>query len=180
MRLFFALWPPLATAQALHDWATVIQKDAGGRVTATENIHLTLAFLGDADPDKAIAAARRVRAARHDLPINSAKYVRRNEMVWVGPATMPPALQALVAQLHASLRAQSFMLEDRPFAAHVTLVRKARQPRAIAPLPAVEWPAEEFILVRSRTSSKGSTYEPVERFPLSAAAKAQGLPDKYP
>ena len=166
MRLFFALWPPLATAQALHEWATIVQQDAGGRVTATGNIHLTLAFLGDADPDKAIAAARAVRAGRHDLPINSAKYVRRNEMVWVGPAKMPSALDDLVTQLHASLKGQSFALEDRPFAAHVTLIRKARQPCSIPSLPTLQWPAEEFVLVRSRTSAKGSTYERIERFRL--------------
>jgi RNA 2',3'-cyclic 3'-phosphodiesterase len=174
VRLFFALWPPAATAQALADWAREVCSTSGGRVTATDNIHLTLAFLGDADPDKAIAAARRVRASRHHLPIDSAKYVRRNEMVWVGPATTPPALQDLVAQLHASLRAQSFTLEDRPFAAHVTLIRKARQPQSIPPLPRVEWPAKEFILVRSRTSSKGSTYEPVERFPVSGRNDKEG------
>jgi 2'-5' RNA ligase len=33
-------------------------------------------------------------------------------------------------------------------------------------LPKVDWPVTEFFLVRSRTSPKGSTYEPVERFPL--------------
>jgi RNA 2',3'-cyclic 3'-phosphodiesterase len=169
VRLFFALWPPPATAQALAAWAREVSATSGGRVTATENIHLTLAFLGDADPDKAISAARQVNAVCHSLAIDSAKYVRRNEMVWVGPAKMPPTLEDLVAQLHASLRAQSFALEDRPFAAHVTLIRKARQPRSIPPLPKVEWPADEFILVRSRTSSKGSTYEPVERFSLKKA-----------
>lgn len=169
MRLFFALWPPPATAQALAAWAREVSATSGGRVTATENIHLTLAFLGDADPDKAIAAARTVRALRHDLPIDSAKYVRRNQMVWVGPTTMPPALQDLVSQLHASLRAQSFTLEDRPFAAHVTLIRKSRQPRSIPALPKVDWPADKFVLVRSRTSSKGSIYESVERFFLKQA-----------
>jgi RNA 2',3'-cyclic 3'-phosphodiesterase len=184
VRLFFALWPPLATAQALAAWAREVSATSGGRVTATENIHLTLAFLGDVDPDMAISAARQVNAVCHSLPIDSAKYVRRNEMVWVGPAKTPPALEDLVAQLHgaktppaledlvaqlhAALRAKSFRLEDRPFATHVTLVRKARQPTSIPPLPKVDWPAGEFILVRSRTSSKGSTYEPVERFPLDA------------
>ena len=40
-------------------------------------------------------------------------------------------------------------------------------PKSIPPLPHVEWPIDEFLLVRSRTSPKGSTYEPVERFVLS-------------
>jgi RNA 2',3'-cyclic 3'-phosphodiesterase len=167
VRLFFALWPPPATAEALAAWAREVSGSSGGRVTATENIHLTLAFLGDAQPGEAIAAARRVRAARHDLPIDSAKYVRRNEMVWVGPAKMPTPLEDLVTQLHASLRDVGFALEDRPFAAHITLIRKARQPRSIPALPKLGWPAGQFLLIRSRTSPKGSSYEPVERFPLS-------------
>ena len=162
MRLFFALWPPRESAQALAGWAAEVQKQSGGRVTATENIHLTLAFLGESDPDKARAAAGAVKGYRHELPIDSAKYVRRNEMVWVGPAAMPEALADLVAQLHGSLKAQAFVLEDRPFAAHVTLIRKARPPKSLPALPRVEWPVNEFVLVRSRTSPKGSTYEPVE------------------
>jgi len=173
VRLFFALWPPRETAQALAAWASEVQKHTGGKVTVIENIHLTLAFLGEADPDKARAAAKAVKARRHELPIDSAKYVRRNEMVWVGPAAMPDALADLAAQLHGSLRAQSFVLEDRPFAAHVTLIRKARPRKSLPPLPSVKWPVNEFVLIRSRTSSKGSTYEPVELLPL-AAGNARG------
>jgi RNA 2',3'-cyclic 3'-phosphodiesterase len=162
VRLFFALWPPRETAQALAAWAAEVQTGSGGKVTATGNIHLTLAFLGEGDADKAIQAARRVTGRRHALPIETAKYVRRNEMVWLAPTAMPKPLSDLVSSLHAELRAASFRLEERPFAAHVTLIRKARMPKALPPLPAVEWPVEEFVLVRSRTSSKGSSYEPVE------------------
>lgn len=162
MRLFFALWPPRETAQALAAWAAEVQTGSGGKVTATQNIHLTLAFLGDADPEAAMGAAQRVKGRRHQLPIETAKYVRRNEMVWVAPAAMPEPLGDLVASLHGELRAASFKLEDRPFAAHITLIRKARMPKTLPPLPAVEWPVEEFVLVRSRTSSKGSSYEPVD------------------
>ena len=167
MRLFFALWPPRETAAALAGWAAEVQKQAGGKVTATDNIHLTLAFLGDADPDAAAQAARRVEGRRHELPIETAKYVRRNEMVWVAPAAMPVELAEFVQALHAALRAHSFRLEERPFAAHVTLIRRAKMPRSLPPLPAVRWAADEFLLVRSRTSPKGSTYEPVEHFRFS-------------
>jgi len=174
VRLFFALWPRRETAQALAAWAGEVQKQTGGKVTVTENIHLTLAFLGEADPAKAVAAARAVKGRQHTLPIDTAKYVRRNEMVWVGPATMPEPLADLVSQLHGSLRAQSFTLEDRPFAAHVTLIRKARPPKALPPLPLVEWPVDEFVLIRSRTSSKGSTYEPLELLPLAIESEPRG------
>jgi 2'-5' RNA ligase len=162
VRLFFALWPPRETARALAAWAAEVQAGTGGKVTATENIHLTLAFLGDADPDAAIGAARRVKGHRHHLPIETAKYVKRNEMVWVAPTTMPEPLAGLVASLHGELKAASFRLEERPFAAHVTLIRKARMPKLLPALPAVEWPVDGFVLVRSRTSPRGSSYEPVE------------------
>ena len=167
MRLFFALWPPRETAQVLADWAAEVRKQTGGKVTATENIHLTLAFLGDADADAAAQAARRVQGRGHQLPIETAKYVRRNEMVWVAPLAMPAELAQFVESLHAALGAHSFRLEERPFAAHVTLIRRAKMPKALPALPAVRWPVDEFLLVRSRTSPKGSTYEPVDRFPLS-------------
>ena len=168
MRLFFALWPPPETAQALARWAAEVHRQSGGKVNAVENIHLTLAFLGEAPPEPAIGAARGIKGRRHQLPIDAARYVKKNEMVWVGPATMPPELAALAADLRNVLTSAGFALEERPFAAHVTLLRKAHMPKAIPPLPRVEWPVEEFVLVRSRTSPQGSVYEPLERFALHA------------
>lgn len=166
MRLFFALWPPAATAQALARWAAEVHRQSGGKLTVVENIHLTLAFLGEAEPEDAIAAARRVDGRRHHLPVDAARYVKRNQMVWVGAVVMPPELASLAADMRSALAGAGFALEERPFAAHVTLVRKARMPGSIPRLPQVEWPVDEFLLVRSRTSPKGSVYEPIERFPL--------------
>jgi len=163
VRLFFALWPPPETAAALHGWSGALQ----GRAIPAANIHLTLVFLGEADPARATAAARRVHGRRHALPIDAARYVKRNEMVWVAPRETPPALETLVKALQFELYRAEFILERRPFAAHVTLLRDARAPTSLPPLPAVRWPVDEFLLVRSRISSQGSNYEPVERFPLS-------------
>jgi len=69
MRLFFALWPPREAARALADWAGEVARESGGRATAEEKIHLTLAFLGEAKPEKAIAGARRVRGQAHRLAV---------------------------------------------------------------------------------------------------------------
>jgi len=166
VRLFFALWPPRETAQALAGWASEVRNESGGKLTVVENIHLTLAFLGNADPEKASAAARRVQGRRHELPIDAARYVKRNQMVWVGPDTAPPLLASLAADLRESLLKGQFVMEERPFAAHVTLIRKARRPTSIPPLPQVAWPVDEFLLISSKTSAGGSAYTPVERFPL--------------
>lgn len=167
MRLFFALWPPPGTSRALGRWAGEVQRASGGRATPEANIHLTLAFLGEADPDRAIAAARRVESSSHDLPLEEARYVRANRMVWAGPRQMPPALAALHERLSMQLYREEFILERRPFAAHVTLIRNARS-AALPPLPELEWPVEEFLLIRSSLSSRGSAYEVLERFSLAA------------
>ena len=163
MRLFFAVWPPALAAHALAGWSEAAARATGGRRTAEGNIHLTLAFLGQADPAKAIAAAERVKATAHQLPIEEGRYI--NRMVWVAPKKTPPALAALHENLAMELYREEFILERRPYAAHVTLIRDARRAQ-LPPLPSVEWPVDEFLLMRSSVSSRGATYEPLERFAL--------------
>lgn len=165
MRLFFALWPPADTARALAAWARAAQRETGGRTIDEAKIHLTLAFLGDADARKAVTAGGRVSGTIHRLPIDQARYWRESSIVWAGPHDTPAALRALFESLSLELYREQFILERRPFAAHVTLIRKARSAR-LPPLPALEWPVREFLLVRSALSSSGSAYEPLERFAL--------------
>ena len=155
MRLFFASWPPAGTAQALARWARAAQRACGGRATRTETIHLTLAFLGDADPDEARATAEAVRLPGCTMCIEQARYWPHNRIVWVGPREAPGALGALAQALG----------ESRRFAAHVTLLRSARL-ATLPPLPALEWPVREFVLVSSTLSAGGPSYETLGRYAL--------------
>ena len=166
MRIFFALWPPAETAEALANWSAGVQRETGGKLTAADKIHLTLAFLGEADEQKATEAAQAVRAPAHALPMEQARYWRHNQIVWAGPHETPAALHDLVERLHLELQRREFVLERRPFAAHVTLIRKARAPHSLPLLPALRWPVSEILLVQSRISREGSSYAPLARFPL--------------
>jgi RNA 2',3'-cyclic 3'-phosphodiesterase len=156
VRLFFAVWPPGRTAAELESWARALQ----GRVIPAEKVHLTLAFLGEAEPGRAAAAARRVSAAPHDLPIDAPGYWKHNRIVWAGPRETPAGLKALVEALHLELYRAEYILERRPFAAHVTLLRNAPRPAELPALPEVDWPVSDFTLVRSA----GQVYEVLERF----------------
>ncbi len=156
------MWPPAETAAALERWAKKLE----GRVVAAAKIHLTLAFLGPVAPEKAHEVAHSIKGRAHALPVEKPQYWKHNRIVWAGPRETPVPLAALVAELHAALRRAGYALEERPFAAHVTLLRSAPPPRELPPLPGVEWPVSEFTLVRSAVSNKGSAYEIVERFPL--------------
>jgi RNA 2',3'-cyclic 3'-phosphodiesterase len=162
LKLFFALWPPAEAARALGEWASAVGSRTGGRATTPATIHLTLAFLGEAEPGGALTAARRVHAGSFSLPVDTAKYWRHNRIVWAGPKTTPGPLKQLAQDLRRELLLEKFTLEEREFAAHVTLVRKAAAPDSLPELPAIDWPAREFVLVRSEPRSR---YEVIQRFP---------------
>jgi 2'-5' RNA ligase len=157
MRLFFALWPLQDAALALERWAQGLE----GRHTGRDKIHMTLAYLGEADVQKAASAGRRVQAPPFRLALDEASYWSHNKIVWAGPSQVPAEMTRLVQALQLELYKESFILERRPFAAHVTLVRKA----PAQPLPAlrpIEWPVQELTLV----ASSGGVYRTLERFAL--------------
>jgi 2'-5' RNA ligase len=169
LRLFFACWPDAGTAATLERWAQEASRATGGRVTRAQTIHLTLAFLGETPADRAldaIAAARRVDAPAHGFAIEQARYWPHNRIVWAGPKETPAPLAGLADGLRRELEAEGFRLEARPFAVHVTLIRRARPPKELRPPPRVDWPVREFVLVSSELSSEGSGYEVLERFRL--------------
>ncbi len=168
MRLFFALWPPREAAEALHAWALEARRATGGRATRAESIHLTLAFLGEIE-ERRLPELRSYSAGgeAHALLVEQARYWARNRIVWAGPNEIPDRLRVLAGNLAARLAERNFATEARPFAAHVTLIRKTRGPGEMPKLPEVDWPVREYLLVRSRLSSDGSRYEVMERFPLA-------------
>jgi RNA 2',3'-cyclic 3'-phosphodiesterase len=157
MRLFFAAWPPADVARSLADWARETQRVCRGNVTREDRIHLTLAFLGDADPEMARARAEAIHLPALSFGIEQARYWAHNRIVWAGPQQTPAQLQALARALG----------ETRTFAAHVTLIRKARPSVSLPPPPALQWPVTRFTLVNSVLGPEGPSYEVLERYDLA-------------
>lgn len=167
-RLFFALWPPLGAAEALAAWARRVRRRTGGSAVRARNIHLTLAFLGEVDEARAAALPMLpLWGERHVLPVEIARYWPRNRILWVGPEETPAPLLTLAGRLHDLLAARNFRAETRAFAAHVTLLRKAREPEELPPLPELDWPVEECVLARSELSPEGSRYRILQRYRLT-------------
>jgi len=179
-RIFFALWPDPAVAQALDSLAAAAHAVCGGRRMRRDTLHLTLAFLGDVDAaqfDVARAVAdevsHKVGAGGTALRIDRLACWKHNHIVWAGCDSVPDAVAELAEQLGTGLRQRGFKLDRRPFAAHVTLLRNA-QCGGDLPVPAAfDWPVREFVLVQSRLGPDGARYEIVGRWPL---AQARGIP----
>ena len=168
LRLFFALWPDDATRLALAEWCRRIHRVTNGRPARAETIHQTLAFLGDCEPARLAeleAAAGRVPLRRFELVLDRAGLWNHNRIAWAGASTVPPELDALVAELRAALAEARFALDRKPFVPHITLVRKARPGAALPALEPIRWPVTGFVLVRSVLRPDGSDYAIQGRWP---------------
>lgn len=164
-RLFFAVWPDASAAARLATLARDLALACGGKPVPAAKIHLTLAFLGEIAPDRAVAAveaARGVRFAPFGLALDSIGSFRAARVAWAGSVAPQAELEALQSDLAGRLRAAGFALEDRPFAAHATLSRRAVRAVPRARVDPVAWTVESFTLVRSGTGT--GSYEVVETF----------------
>lgn len=151
LRLFFALWPDAAVRERLAAYARGAHARCGGRATRPQNLHLTLAFLGDTEAARLgalMAVAATVAPRRFELDVDHVEYWRRNRIVWAGAAAVPDELTSLTGELRAALDAAGFRYDRKPFVPHVTLLRDAH-PAALPPFEPLRWPAEGFVLVRS-------------------------------
>lgn len=161
LRLFFALWPDEAARIALERWSVAIHRVAGGRAARRDSIHMTLAFLGDCDPDRLgglKAAAAGVRTEPFELVLDEPGFWNHNRIAWAGATRTPEPLATLVEDLRAGLAAAGFAFDPKPFVPHVTLVRKARPGFAMPALEPIRWRATGFVLVRSVMRPAGSDY----------------------
>ena len=169
VRLFFALWPPSELQGRLAAWAN--QAAGRGRAMRRENLHITLAFLGDTDAalvPQLIALAAGVRFDPVRLTLDRVAYWKHNRIIWCGAGEDPPALSALVSELRARLDSGGILYDRKPFVSHVTLVRNsAGLPAAPAWVPLV-WEAVDFALVSSTRVEGRVTYEVMRRFPAAA------------
>jgi 2'-5' RNA ligase len=170
-RLFFAIWPDGVLSAQLHEAAHKCLVDGRGRLIAPENLHVTLAFLGDIDGDKQICfeqAASQLGAPGFSLALDLLGYWPRKQILWAGCSIEPPALGALVTGLQTGLSGCGYAPETRPFHVHVTLarhvrrdpfpgLRRSRREHAV-PMPSQDWQVREFSLVESDTRPEGARY----------------------
>ncbi len=167
MRLFFALWPGGRVRASLAHAAGALAAFAEGKPVPGSKIHLTLAFLGEIEAERLAAvreAAAQARGARFELVLDEVGSFRKAAVAWAGPSRVPEPLAEFHASLDIALRERGFALDERPFAAHVTLARKIRRAVPRAPLAAIRWRPRDFALVRSETRS--GSYTVVETWPL--------------
>lgn len=158
LRLFYALWPDDATRNALLQ----IQASMRGRLIRYENLHMTLAFLGQ-QPVSLLPTLTDILTHLPKLDIvltlDRAGYFPRNRVAWAGAHQAPEALTALYHRLMQSLAQHGIASDTQSnFKPHVTLARDASAPPDI-PFTPIRWQANQVALVQSTQRSDGVFYE---------------------
>lgn len=184
MRLFLAVFPPLAVREAAHAAAAAL-RTAGPAVSwvKAENLHYTMRFLGEVGEDGARRAGEAALEAAARQPAFEAALgawgafpsAHRARVLWVGMSAGADQLSTLARSLDRALEARGFGAPDRPFSPHLTLGR-VRDPRTdwseplgrVAALAgaAAHFTVDRLCAVESRLSPKGSTYTVRAEAPL--------------
>lgn len=169
-RQFFALWPDPDTRETLVRIQQGLDVAAARRVHA-QDLHLTLAFLGQVAADRqdcVLAAAGAVQTPGFELRLDRVGAWPGPRVAWAGATDRPPALLALVDQLWRGLAGCGFTREARAYRPHVTLLRKcAALPEITLPAP-VSWRAAEFVLAESQAPPAVPRYRILRRWALAA------------
>jgi 2'-5' RNA ligase len=165
LRLFFALWPDDATRAALMRLQTMMQ----GQMTRYENLHVTLAFLGQ-QPAALVPELKQIleRLPRADmtLTLDRIGYFTRKRIAWAGTHQAPENLLTLQQQLADALARLGLATDTRnDFKPHVTLARDAAPPPDTSFTPIV-WHIGRIALVKSETLSTGASYEVLASRPI--------------
>ena len=173
--MFYALWPGEEARRTLLALAKDVAASARGRAPPPQNVHLTLAFVGEVAAERlpalrAIGAQAASAVPPFALRFDRVGTFRDSGIAWLGTAAAVPALQALVEGLAAGLAADGFPVERRPFRAHVTLARRCARPPVAGDVPAVVWPVEAFTLTASELAPGGSQYRTLAEWPLAGTA----------
>lgn len=123
MRLFIAiLFSPEIKVSLLNAIADLRAQADSGVFTRPENLHLTLAFLGEVrDPSGAKQAIIDAAGAPFSLTIGGCG--RFGNLWWAGVQETPP-LSALSRRLRRALNAYQISYDQKPFRPHITLARQ--------------------------------------------------------
>lgn len=161
MRLFIAIQLNDEIRSALSSvQEQLIRRGVRGNYTSLENLHLTLAFIGEyPDPDAVLDALSAVSFFPFSLRLDG--FGCFGDLWWVG-LSQSEALNTTVRHLRRALSDAGIPFDRKRFSPHITLIRRA-VPGGSGRIPSVEIPAAEMTvnrisLMRSDRGKNGMIY----------------------
>ena len=152
MRLFVAVCLNGEMRAALRDMQRQMKKQGvGGNYTPPENLHLTLAFIGDY-PEPADVPLPPLTP----FPIALEGFGSFGDLWWAGLAGSP-ALEGYVRTLRHELNRAGIPFDGKRFSPHITLLRRGAGRPAVT-VPKAGMVVERASLMRSERGRNGMIY----------------------
>lgn len=162
MRLFIAIRFDDCIKDALIEVQSTLRANhVGGNYTKIENLHLTLAFIGEyGDPDRVLETMQTVPF--EPIPIRLEGFGSFGDLYWCGLARQD-RLTAYVKRLRRALAEAGIPFDRKRFSPHVTLLRKASFDRMSGvTVPDASMTADSVSLMRSERGKSGMIYTELE------------------
>lgn len=163
-RLFVCVWLPDDVTAALEE---LHRKDqVGARFVRPENWHVTLRFIGSADPNDVADALDGAEFAPTEIRLGPAVDIGGERVLFV-PASGADELANEVVQVTRELGDQPIR---RHYRGHVTIARlkkRANMPRALGGIVEASWTPSEIALVESTLRQTGARYETLQTWPIT-------------
>ncbi len=160
MRLFIAIQFDENIRNALLDFQEDLKhKGVSGNYTKRENLHITLAFIGDyGNPDEVLDVMEQVDFEPIEIRLDGVGSF--GELFWVGLADNPK-LAGYVKRLRHELAENAIPLDKKRFKPHITLIRKYSCRGGKIPVstpPKGHMRATKVSLMRSERGKNGMIY----------------------
>ena len=125
MRLFVAVSFSSETKKMLTELQTRLREHGvRGNYTSCDNLHLTLAFIGEYDrPEKVRKALGGVSFEPFELAVGN-RTGSFGDLLWVG-IERSKELSSLAVRVRAALEAADIPFDHKPFKPHITILRRA-------------------------------------------------------
>ena len=166
MRLFLALQLNEELKDALNGiQCQMRRRDVRGNYTPYDNLHLTLAFIGDFnEPDDVLNAVSSVRFS--PIPLILSGIGCFGDLWWAG---IEPCneLDELVRRIRHVLADAGIPFDRKRFSPHITLIRKASGRLPAISVPHIRMSAESVSLMRSDRGKSGMIYTEIGRLSCS-------------
>lgn len=170
MRLFFGLKPDPQTCLDIDAWRQRTLPPLDHPV-APQNLHVTLAFLGEVDARKLEPLTDEVdvmNAREFTLQLDQLGYFPKPRVLWIGPQQTPDSAVALARDLQRICRRLQLRTERRQFTAHLTIARRCNTPPpASTEPPSFEVAFSSFSLFESVNIRSGVQYQLIHDWPLT-------------
>ena len=160
MRLFIAI----RLSDAMKDALTAAQDEmyahgVRGNFTTRENMHLTLAFIGEyPDKEQVMDALSSVSFSSFSIALKGMGCFR--DLWWAGMEESAP-LTAVVRRIRRALAENEIPFDKNRFSPHITLIRKATGTMPGIQIDTVSMPVKSILLMRSDRGKRGMIYTAV-------------------